>query len=203
VDYSSSFPIYGVYFLDQPMDQEQIIKFKTLDSFEEKKIFCSSVESSAPLLDKNSRDSILGSDIIIFGPGTQYSSLYPSYLTQGLGMVLKDSKALKIFITNITHDNETPDFSAADQVKQAIYHLNYKGSNNFEAKDFFDVLIVNMPRESSTQYIKPNLIELESLGVNEIIVSDYETKVKGQSQHHGELIAQTILNLHNYQWRNK
>jgi 2-phospho-L-lactate transferase/gluconeogenesis factor (CofD/UPF0052 family) len=46
------------------------------------------------------------SDIIIYGPGTQHSSLYPSYLTENLCDLIKNSKAKKFLITNIIFDND-------------------------------------------------------------------------------------------------
>ena len=37
------------------------------------------------------------SDLVIFGPGTQHSSLFPSYLTKDLDKVLLELKCDKIF----------------------------------------------------------------------------------------------------------
>ena len=44
-------------------------------------------------------------DVIIYGPGTQHSSLLPSYMTEGVAEVIAaNRKADKIFIGNIHRD---------------------------------------------------------------------------------------------------
>ena len=48
----------------------------------------------------------MDSDIIIYGPGTQYSSLFPSYLTKDIREKIIKSKAKKFLITNIFLDND-------------------------------------------------------------------------------------------------
>ena len=203
VDYTGAFPIYGVYFSDEPLSKNTLHAFNELDTFAEKKLFIESINSAPPRLNKNSKEILELADIIIFAPGTQYSSLYPSYLTEGIGDVLSRSNATKVFITNIFHDNETPDFSAADQVKQAIFHLNNKDRYSLSANSYLDALVVNMPPTNDPSYIRPNLVELETLGVDEIVLNNYENSIIPAGYHNGELIAQTIFNLHDFRWRNR
>jgi len=43
--------------------------------------------------------------VIVYGPGTQHSSLFPSYLTVGIAEAIAANKdADKVFIGNITRD---------------------------------------------------------------------------------------------------
>lgn len=60
---------------------------------------------------------------IIFGPGTQHSSLYPTYLTRGTFDAIKGNSSSKIFIVNIGADYETPGFSANDYLINFIKYL--------------------------------------------------------------------------------
>ena len=39
------------------------------------------------------REALLSSDVIIYGPGTQFSSLMPSYRVKGLGDAVRNSPA--------------------------------------------------------------------------------------------------------------
>ncbi len=50
-------------------------------------------------------------DLIIYAPGTQYSSLIPSYMTQGIGDALADAKVHKIWIANAGPDKCPHDIS--------------------------------------------------------------------------------------------
>src|SRR5262249_40912276 len=52
-------------------------------------------------------------DLIIYAPGTQHSSLFPSYLTPGLSDVIaRNLRAIKLLITNIQTDAEIAGSSA-------------------------------------------------------------------------------------------
>jgi 2-phospho-L-lactate transferase/gluconeogenesis factor (CofD/UPF0052 family) len=46
------------------------------------------------------------SDLIVYGPGTQHSSLFPSYLTVGLGEIISELSVEKILISNLAEDND-------------------------------------------------------------------------------------------------
>jgi hypothetical protein len=79
------------------------------------------------------REALLHSDLIIYGPGTQFSSLMPSYKTLGLAEAIADSRArAKIFVVNIHRDHDIQDFSATELVGRALRLLgdvaNTKGS---------------------------------------------------------------------------
>jgi len=68
-------------------------------------------------------------DIIIYGPGTQHSSLYPSYLTIGVAEAIRANKrAEKIFISNIARDNDIPTESAASLVRGFMQNMGRKGT---------------------------------------------------------------------------
>lgn len=59
-----------------------------------------------PKLGCECRKAIKESDIIIYGPGTQFSSLIPSYLTRNILHALYTSKALKFAISNLNKDKD-------------------------------------------------------------------------------------------------
>ena len=57
-----------------------------------------------------SRDTgrIAEADLLIYAPGTQHSSLLPSYLTRGVGEAIEANlRAIKLLITNLREDAET------------------------------------------------------------------------------------------------
>jgi len=67
------------------------------------------------------REALAQSDIIIYGPGTQFSSLLPSYQTDGVGEAIAASHArAKIFVANIHRDHDIEAFSATDIVTKAL-----------------------------------------------------------------------------------
>lgn len=60
-------------------------------------------------------------DMIVFGPGSLYTSLIPNLLVPGVAEAIRASHAKKVYICNVmTQRGETEGYSAADHV-QAIY----------------------------------------------------------------------------------
>lgn len=67
-------------------------------------------------------------DLIVYAPGTQHSSLFPSYLTVGLGDALAANvRAVKLLVTNLHADAEIHDRSAVDLAERALYYLRPAG----------------------------------------------------------------------------
>lgn len=61
--------------------------------------------SRTPLPNPEAVEALREADVIVYGPGTQHSSLFPSYMTRGIGeAIAANRKADKIFIGNIVRD---------------------------------------------------------------------------------------------------
>jgi GT2 family glycosyltransferase/2-phospho-L-lactate transferase/gluconeogenesis factor (CofD/UPF0052 family) len=200
VDYSFVSPIYEVYLSSKPLSKNFLDEFANLGGFEEKKYYAESNSSSYPPLSSSAKEAIELADIIIYGPGTQYSSLYPTYFTENLTSCIKRSRAYKIFVTNIHHDNETPGFSAVDQVRQAIYYLNQKGLHGFTEEDLIDVMILNEPESQDPRYIRPNRTELDQLNIKNILIQNIESKDK-EGSHDSEVVSNLIFNSFRTRWK--
>jgi 2-phospho-L-lactate transferase/gluconeogenesis factor (CofD/UPF0052 family) len=84
--------------------------------------------SVAPPMNQRLRPRIAEADLIVYAPGTQHSSLFPSYLTAGLSeAIAANTRAVKLLITNIQADAEIAGSSAVDLVDRAVYYLKGKG----------------------------------------------------------------------------
>ena len=82
-----------------------------------KKIFFNSTRDS---ISYEAKLKIQNANIIIYSPGTPFSSLYPSYFCKGVGACISNNKKAKILITNIGSDYETPDFTANDYIMNTL-----------------------------------------------------------------------------------
>ncbi len=200
VDYSDVSPIYEVYLRDKPIRNNILEDFNKLANFEEKKQFASNISSGYPPLSSSAKSSLEQADIVIYGPGTQYSSLYPTYFTDNLSQCLKGSRAFKIFITNIHNDNETPGFSSVDQIRQALFYLNQKGRYKYVESDLFDVMIANEPINEDPRYMRPNRTELEQLNIKDIIIHNLEDG-ETEGAHDPEVIANLVINSYRTRWK--
>tara|TARA_Y100000590_G_scaffold139933_2_gene160431 strand:+ start:14415 stop:15368 length:954 start_codon:yes stop_codon:yes gene_type:complete len=72
-----------------------------------------STEASSSVL-----TAIEKADLLVFGPGSLYTSVIPNFLFQGMGMAIAKSKAPKLFVCNVaTELYETDGLNAQDHVR--------------------------------------------------------------------------------------
>ena len=68
-------------------------------------------------------DAIRNADCIVIGPGSLYTNVIPNLLVSGVAREIKDSKAIKIYVSNImTEPGQTDNFSVADHLNAIIDH---------------------------------------------------------------------------------
>ncbi len=68
--------------------------------------------------------ALLEADLIVVGPGSLYTSVLPNLLVPGIGRALRESRAHKVYISNVaTQRGETDGYSAADHYAALRRHL--------------------------------------------------------------------------------
>jgi 2-phospho-L-lactate transferase/gluconeogenesis factor (CofD/UPF0052 family) len=125
---------------------------------------------------------IAAADLIVYSPGTQHSSLFPSYLTSGLSDVVAGNlTALKLLITNIQRDAELSGASAVDIVERAVYYLRGKGRLPISTPFLITHCLFNDPAGATetTPYVP--LGRLDALEDPRLVrVGNYEDGVTGR-----------------------
>jgi len=98
---------------------------------------------------------IAAADVIIYAPGTQHSSLFPSYLTPGLSdAIASNLRAIKLLITNIQTDAEITGSTAVDLIDRALFYLNLKGRTPLPTPCLITHYLMNEPgRAESAPYV--------------------------------------------------
>lgn len=141
-------------------------------------------------------DAIAEADIILFGPGSLYTSVLPNLLVDGVVRAIKKSKALKAYICNVmTQPSETKNFSANEHISE-IEKYAYKG--------IFDYCFINnrpIPSELIEKYRLENADvvyyskkEIESKGIK-VIEGDYISFEGGKIRHNAEAVSESIIKL--------
>lgn len=70
-------------------------------------------------------EAISDADAIIIGPGNLFTDVIPNLLIKNISKAIKDSKAIKIYVSNImTKPGETDDFALSDHMKAIFEHAN-------------------------------------------------------------------------------
>lgn len=118
----SASPITDLFFVERPLSADFLQSLSGLTT-EEKRRRLRTLDSP-PEISVEARSAILEADAILYGPGTQYSSLLPSYRTRGLSDALRQSRArARIFIANLDQDHDIQSLDAPGLVDTALSML--------------------------------------------------------------------------------
>ena len=109
---------------------------------------------------QESIDAISNAEMIVFGPGSLYTSIIPNLLVGGIAEAVAASDAIKLYVCNLmTQPGETDGYTASDHIKALFQHSSEK---------LFDLcLLNNKPAE-------PQLLEKYTAGGADIVLSDIE-----------------------------
>ena len=136
----------------------------------------------SPQLNPRLAARISDADLIIYAPGTQHSSLFPSYVTPGLSRAIAANlTATKLLITNLQTDAEITGSSAVDIVERAVYYLKEKGRLEVATPLLITHYLINEPdpSESGRPYVP--LGRLDALGDPRLVrIGHYEDGVTGR-----------------------
>lgn len=118
-------------------------------------------------------EAILEADVLIFGPGSLYTSVIPNLLVDGIREAVLKSKAVKIYICNVmTQPGETDGYGAFEHVRALVDHMG---------RQFLDYVIVNNQEitvEQLRQYnaegsmpITPDIDKIRAMGITVVPAS--------------------------------
>jgi 2-phospho-L-lactate transferase/gluconeogenesis factor (CofD/UPF0052 family) len=128
------------------------------------------------------RDRLAKADLIVYSPGTQHSSLFPSYLTEGLSeSIAGNLSALKLLITNIQLDAELTGASAVDIVQRAVYYLRDKGRLPISTPFLITHYLFNDPQRSTDETPYIPLGRLDTIEDPRLVrIGNYEDGITGR-----------------------
>lgn len=188
VELRSNVRIERIYLLDDPLHKNEFEKL----SATEKRHYLNQHNCHVPI-SQSVALALKQADLIIYSAGTQHSSLYPSYISTGLSeSIANNKKALKIFVTNIGADYETPKYKASDYILGAYKYLNLTDLRKYSMEELFDYNFINNSyNKGSSSYVKYDEESFKDINVKKI-VKNYESK-EFPGKHDGDLLVDEIL----------
>lgn len=143
--------------------------------------------------------SIGEADYIIMGPGSLYTSIIPNLLVDGVVEAIKESKATKIYISNVmTQPGETDRYNVLDHIKSINKHtkenlIDYVIANN---EIIPDSQFEKYKKDGANQVLldKNQRMELKNMGVK-IVEGDFIEIKNDYIRHHADSICEVINNL--------
>ena len=141
-------------------------------------------------------EAIEDADVIIIGPGSLYTNVLPNLLVKNVSKAIKDSKAMKFYISNImTEPGQTDNYTLSDHFKAIEEHI---GSGVFEycLADTGEVV-----PEYIRKYNKEGseLVEIDNRNLgnyNIKIIQKNMSCIKNERiRHNADVIASTIIEM--------
>ena len=131
--------------------------------------------------------------MVVYSAGTQHSSLYPTYLTVGLAQAIADNRtALKVFVTNIGADYETPSYRASDYILGAHRYLNLADERSYAMPELFDLALISTGRRKADEtYVDFDEASFAQVPV-ELVLGDFES-AEAPGRHDGDKLVATII----------
>ena len=109
-------------------------------------------------------ERIAEADLIIYSPGTQHSSLFPSYLNPGIGLAIAQNlTAIKLLITNLQEDADIADSSAVDLIDKAAYYLKERNTQPIPTPCLITHYLLNDHQQTSDERPYVPLGRIESI----------------------------------------
>lgn len=141
-------------------------------------------------------EAIREAEAIIIGPGSLYTNVIPNLLVKRVSKTIKESKAVKIYISNImTELGQTDNYTLADHIKAIQKHI---GKNVFDycLADTGEVVpeYVRRYNKEGREIVEANVSQVASLGMK-VIQRDMSCIKDGRIRHDPAIIASTVMSL--------
>jgi 2-phospho-L-lactate transferase/gluconeogenesis factor (CofD/UPF0052 family) len=108
-----------------------------------------------PRMNPAAAEALASADVIIYGPGTQHSSLFPSYLTQGVAEAISGNRSAdKIFVGNIHRDFDIQADDANDLARKLVESLTRRGAVKVNWPDIVSHFFVHQAQENTLSQAK-------------------------------------------------
>ena len=139
-------------------------------------------------------EAIKNADCIIVGPGSLYTNVIPNLLVNGVAKAIKESSAIKVYISNImTEPGQTDNYSVSDHLNAIIEHCG-KGIVDYCIYDTGEIIPEMMKKYNmeGQEIVEQNIDKVKGITFlqrNLAMITD------GYIRHDPTLVASSIIEL--------
>lgn len=141
-------------------------------------------------------EAIEKADAIIIGPGSLYTNVIPNLLVKGVSKAIKESKAMKVYISNImTEPGQTDNYSLSDHMKAIIDHAG-KGIIDYCIYDTGEVIpeFIKRYNKQGADLVEQDIAKAKALDVK-LLQRDLASVNGEYIRHNPEAVAASIIEL--------
>ncbi len=138
-------------------------------------------------------DAIENADLIIFGPGSLYTSILPNLLIEDIYNAILKSDAYKVYILNVmTQPGETDHFTAWDHLRVLLEHTDPRVVDAcFVNAESIPLEMIEKYKEKGAMPVVMDLENIREKGYD--IIEGAILKIDGQVRHDSERLARLIF----------
>ncbi len=139
-------------------------------------------------------EAIKNADCIIVGPGSLYTNVIPNLLVNGVAKAIKESSAIKVYISNImTEPGQTDNYSVSDHLNAIIEHCG-KGIVDYCIYDTGEIIpeMIKKYNMEGQELVEQNIDKVKGITFlqrNLAMITD------GYIRHDPTLVASSIIEL--------
>ncbi len=141
-------------------------------------------------------EAIKNADAIVIGPGSLYTNVIPNLLVKNVSKAIKESKAIKIYISNImTEPGQTDNYTISDHIQAIIDHAG-PGIIDYCVYDTGEVIpeFVRRYNKGSQDVVEQDLQKCREKGVK-LLQRKLSTIIDNNIRHNPEAVAEAIIQI--------
>ena len=141
-------------------------------------------------------DAINEADAIVIGPGSLYTNVIPNLLVKGIAKAVKESKAIKVYVSNImTEAGQTDEYKLSDHIKTIRDYVG-EGIIDYCIYDTGEIIpeFVQKYNEEGKDIVIPDTQKAKEYGIK-LIQRNLSNIENDKVRHDSDVIASTIIQL--------
>ena len=139
-------------------------------------------------------EAIKEADCIIIGPGSLYTNVIPNLLVNGVTKAIKESSAIKVYISNImTEPGQTDNYGVAEHINAIIEHCG-RGIVDYCIYDTGEIIpeIIKKYNMDGQDLVEQNIDKVKGI---KFLQRNLATVADGYIRHDPSLVASSIIEL--------
>lgn len=193
VSLENASPIRDIYLIDEAIYRKYIEPADHVPDAELEKYV--EMGRRLPEINPEAKKAITSADIIIYGPGTQHSSLLPSYLTRGVAEAIRSNTNVdKVFISNIRRDVDIQQEDANALADKFLAAMGRYGELSVETHDVASHFFFQ--KGQADGHAKQAYVPFDEsalrVPLSSVLLRDWETR---DGQHAGGYVMQELRRL--------
>lgn len=141
-------------------------------------------------------EAINKADAIIIGPGSLYTNVIPNLLIKNVSKTIKESNAIKIYVSNImTEPGQTDNYSLSEHIKAIIDHAG-KGVIDYCIYDSGEIIpeFIKIYNRRGQDVVEQDIQKSKQLGIK-LLERNLSQIVDDNIRHNTEAVAESVIEL--------